>query len=91
MSVRRKELPAIFWQRWWRSRLDLALGRLYVQTHRRLSLNLPRWQRCNGCYIDCRLWCDRKVNRSIGTPKDEIASKQACDRTRTQELHPSGE
>src|SRR5882762_9917366 len=114
MPALRKELPSSFWQRLWRSRLNLILGRLYVQTHRRLqrcrlnlrlgsaldrdvpslsrgSLNFPQRQKRNGWYIDCRLRCDRNVNRSIGTPKDEIASKQPSDRTRTQEFHAIGE
>src|SRR5258708_35457237 len=114
MPVRRKELLSSFWQRLWRSRLNPALGRLYVQTHRRLqrcrlnlrlgsaldrdvpslsrgSLNFPQRQKCNRWYIDFRLRCERNVNRSIGTPKDEIASKQPSDRTRTQEFNAIGE
>src|SRR5260370_20513850 len=112
MPVRRKELPSSFWQGLWRSRLNLALGRLAV--HRRLQrcrpnlrlgsaldrdvpgfsrrrLNFPQRQKCNRWHIDFRLRCERNVNRSIGTPKDEIASKQPSDRTRTQEFNAIGE
>src|SRR5258708_2450086 len=148
MPVRRKELPSSFWQRlwrsrlnlalgpsfwqrlWrsrlnlalrpsfrqrlWRSRLNLALGRLYVQTHRwwqrrrlnlrlgsaldrgvpsvsRGSLNFPQRHKCKRWRVDFRLRWERNVNRSIGTPKDEIAGKHPSDRTRTQEFNAIGE
>src|SRR5712692_8509852 len=107
MPARRQELRSPFWQGLWRSRLNPALGRLYVQTHRRLQrcrLNLrlgsaldrdvPSLSRGSLNFPqrqNFRLRCERNVNGSIGTPKDKIASKQPSDRTRTQEFNPIGE